>query len=534
MDVPEGALVELFSDGFQVGQSKLRYDDYPAFRDQVQTLMYDLCSREALTLFGNVCGRCGNSCKRPNVVMREKDIFRIRFRLGISEQELYERYLVPAPSWNGGDSFIKLKDGRCPFLKEGEGDTIASCSLYEDRPEDCRNFVSNTAICRKEPTRLIEQVQAVRVGRDRLEVELKDGTRSVVEHKPFCELIHTQIQLVDEDVEERVERVARRTSEIIEESGPGTNTSSLRQLISDLGTIGGLDRKRPDVLEKLWSDLRELENKPCSPGQARKTRKKKRTPARIQWVQITEEAVTALYEMKFPVYLSLGQYENLRRLTQNFMQELLTLDHDELQRKLTEPDPPCFMCGECCRCYSVEINPSDIDRLVELLGGTPQEFVQKHTKPGRFSWNPGARILHKENKVLRHSAMNPRLIPVQMANDRNRFERACIFLDEREDGFFYCRVYTHRPEPCRGYETTNSLCRTTNQRAHWGRQARRLVWVRLEPQQVSAMPFDEVARGNPPQVLERDLYTELDQAALSLELEVDDILEKARRELAQI
>jgi Fe-S-cluster containining protein len=214
------------------------------------------------------------------------------------------------------------------------------------------------------------------------------------------------------------------------------------------------------------------------------------------------------------------------------MKQLLTLDHDEFQRKLTEDNPPCFMCGECCRCYSVEISPSDIDRLVELLGGSPREFVENHTKPGRFSWNPGCRILHKEDKVLRHSAMNPRLIPVQMAGERNRFERACIFLDEKEDGFFYCRVYTHRPAPCRGYETTNSLCRKTNQREHWGRQARRLVWVRLEPGQVSAMPFDEVAKGSPPQVFQRPNFPELDEAALAIELEVDDILEKARRELA--
>ncbi len=543
MQVPAGGVIELSPEGFQLGSSPpLSYDDYPSLRDQVQTLLHDLVVRESLGLFGSVCGRCGNSCKRPNVVVREQDVFRLRFRLSLSEQELYDRYLVPAPSWNHGDSFIKLEDGKCPFLVEGPDDTLARCSIYEDRPVDCRQFTPNTTICRKDPGRLIQELKLIRVHPDNtLEVHLRNGRQHTLPTETaFCELIRTQVEATDK-VEQRLERVARRVGELIEESDPGSDTTSIRELISDMATIGGLESTKPEILEKLWSDLRKLESSPI-PARSPGRKKKKRKATRVQWVQLTEEAATAFYDLpeelqvegqptSIPLYLSLAQYEGLRERAQHFMRELLTTNHGEFQLRLTEPDPPCFMCGECCRCYAVEVSPSDIDRLVELIGGSPREFREKNTKPGRFTWNPGARILHKEQKVLRHTQMQPRLVPVQVSQER--FERGCIFLDEREDGFFACRVYTHRPEACRGYPTTNALCRRTNQIHHWGRQARRLVWVRVEPAAVNAMVADDVMTGAPPFRFERAEYAGIDEAAVALEAEVNEVLERARKELSK-
>lgn len=421
---------------------------------------------------------------------------------------------------------MRLQDGRCPFLAEGGEDTRASCTLYEDRPQDCRQFPSNTPLCRKEPGRLIEELRAIRLRGTDLEVELKNGTRHLlVDERAFCELVMAQLESLDTSTEERLERVARRTREILDESGPEADTVKLRQLISDLGTIGGLERDKPDILAELWTGLRKLEAGPPPPRPA------PRVGSRVAWLQLTEEALSALYDLppQIPVHLPLYRYGGIKERVQAFMRELLTVNDDGFQTRLTEPDPPCFMCGECCRCYSVEITPSDIDRLVELLEITPREFVGRYTRPGRFSWNPGNRILNKEDKVLRHTAVNPRLVPVQMVPER--FERGCIFLDEREDGFFYCRVHSHKPGVCRGYETTMSLCRKTNQIHHWGRQARRLVWVRVEPDTVAAQLFDDLSRGLPPVTLARADWPDLDGAARALELEVDEVLEAARQEL---
>lgn len=533
MQVPEGGVVELFADGFQVGPRKLKYDDHPAFREQVQNLLRDLVDRHQLTLFGSTCGRCGNSCKRPGIVVREQDVFRLRFRLGLSEEELYERYLEPAPSWNQGDAFMRLQDGKCPFLREGGDDTVASCTVYEDRPLDCRLFPSTTSLCRKSPERLIEEVRAVRVQAEQLEVELGNGTRhQLSQEKPFCDLLLAQLASVDEQGEERLARVTRRTREILADTEPGSDMSGLRQLVSDLATIGRLDRDQPELLETLWGELREREQ----PGPT-DSPELPRPLHRVVWLQLTEEAVTALYRLEadqpMPVYLPLSHYPGLLEPTQDFLRELLTREDEEFQVKLSQPDPPCFMCGECCRVYAVEITPSDIDRLTGLLGMTPREFVQSHTLPGRFSWNPGNRILKKEPKQLRYQAANPRLIPLQVAGQKNRFERGCIFLEERPDGFFYCQVHTHKPTSCREYETTQSLCRRTNQIQNWGRQARQLVWVRIEETVLLAMPAEEARRGGAPHPFSRDQWPELHRAARVLEVAVEEVLEAARRQLIQ-
>lgn len=528
MQVPEGAVIELRAEAFLVGDETLSYEAFPAFREQVQNLVHDLVSRTDRTLFGSVCGRCGNSCKRPDVLVREHDVFRLRFRLGLTEKELYERYLAPAPSWNGGDSFLRLEDGRCPFLREGGDDTQASCTIYEDRPEDCRQFAPISPVCRKEPTRLIEELESIKLcPNNELEVVLGDGRQHrLTDEGAFCELVMTQLELLENTGEKRIERIARRTREILEESGPDADTVALRQLIGDIGSIGGLDRNQPDLLADLWTGLRKLEARPSPP------RPEPRPESRVHWLQLTEGAVTALYDLPplTPVHLGLAQYPSILERVQAFMRELLTVEDQSFQARLTEPDPPCFMCGECCRCYAVEIKPSDIDRLAELLAITPQEFVRQYTQPGRFSWNPGNRILNKEDKVLRHTAANPRLVPVQLVPER--FERGCVFLDEREDGFFYCRVHSHKPQVCRGYSTSMSLCRKTNQIHHWGRQARRLVFVRLQPDEVAVQLYDDVREGLPAVLLKRAAWPALEQAASALEREVDEVLEAARRELS--
>ncbi|GMU53594.1 MAG: hypothetical protein AMXMBFR33_27400 [Candidatus Xenobia bacterium] len=562
MQVPPGSKIELYGDALYVSAPsasgladyKLLYNEYPELREQVQMLLYDLVKRHQFTLFKNVCGRCGNSCKRPGVVMREQEIFRIRTRLGLTEEEFRRDYLDPAPSWNKGDGFIRLKNGACPLLKEGAGDTIASCSVHDIRPADCRLFVSNSPVCRKEPGRLMQELAWIQIEHGKMLVCLMDGERTELEHEQaFIDVLTAQLETTEATAEERLMRVANRASgiarEMIEEFHPARvdqqfhdNVANLRKLVSDLGCLGGLDKQSPDLLEKLWADLSHLED--LAAGRVEipvtdLTPLKKRRGSHVHWLQLTEDSVTAYYDVpkslrqpgqpeKIPVYLSLGYYPQLQDRVQVFMHELLTKDDESFQEKLTEGDPPCFMCGECCRAYSVEITPSDIDRLAEHLNMTPSEFVEKHTSPGRFSWNAGNRILAKSDHEQRYAGQNPRLLPLKVVGHR---DRSCIFLQETELGFWQCGVYTHRPEVCRRYPSTASLCRRTNQLRHWGRQARSLVWVLIEPKEVSAMPFQTASQGGTASKFVRRKWRRLDQAARALELEVDQILDQARREL---
>lgn len=85
------------------------------------------------------CKRCGTCCLADMVAyVTEKDLERWRAEgradiLHILENE---------QAFWAGDHFISAKDGRvlfcCPFLAWEGG--VASCSIYETRPEVCRNY----------------------------------------------------------------------------------------------------------------------------------------------------------------------------------------------------------------------------------------------------------------------------------------------------------------------------------------------------------------------------------------------------------
>ncbi|MEW6280242.1 MAG: YkgJ family cysteine cluster protein, partial [Candidatus Eremiobacterota bacterium] len=553
MQVPPGSVVELRSDSLEVvGVSRLQYEDHPPLRDQVQQLVHDLVVRHALTLFGNVCGRCGNSCRREGVVVREVEIFPIRTRLGMTEQEFREAYLSPASTWNPGDGVIRLRDGACPFLQPGREGGVAACGIYDLRPADCRMFASNSSICRKHPGRLIEGLAWIRLeGPDEMVVGLKDGTRhALTDERPFWELVMAQLELVDPGVQGRLLRIAERTGALVrslldeprlEEPAFQEQVNGLRQLVGDLAHIGNLGHEQPAILERLWADLRRLEA-PGPPVPELPSAPARGPESPVLWMHLTEDGVTALYSVpptlmrpgqapEIPVYLNFHFYPVLQERAQAVLFPLLTHDEDAFQVTLTEPDPPCFLCGECCRVYTVEILPTDIDRLCELLGLSPPEFVEKYTTPGRFSWNAYNRVLKKEAREPRYGHKEPRLFRLPLAGEKDRRNRGCVFLEEREDGLWYCGVHSHKPDVCRKYQANTPLCRSVNQLAHWGRQARSLMWVRVERERVSVMPFSDAREGRPAREFGREGWPALDRACQALHREVDEILEKARQEL---
>lgn len=73
------------------------------------------------------CTKCGNCCREISPVLREEDIKRISEMLKISRDEFIKEYTKT----DEDDIIFNLP---CPFLKENK------CSVYEARPDDCRNF----------------------------------------------------------------------------------------------------------------------------------------------------------------------------------------------------------------------------------------------------------------------------------------------------------------------------------------------------------------------------------------------------------
>jgi Fe-S-cluster containining protein len=97
------------------------------------------------------CDSCATAdcCRKYNVLLRESDIERLARGLGITPARLRQRHTVPAVDWSG-DHARQLAadrdengDEKCVFLKQA-ADGSWRCSVYEHRPEICRNFDMRT------------------------------------------------------------------------------------------------------------------------------------------------------------------------------------------------------------------------------------------------------------------------------------------------------------------------------------------------------------------------------------------------------
>ena len=76
------------------------------------------------------CLQCANCCKNYSPRFKTPDIKRISKVLGLRESDFIDRYLRVDED---GDFVVNEKP--CPFLGADN-----FCSIYEDRPSDCRRF----------------------------------------------------------------------------------------------------------------------------------------------------------------------------------------------------------------------------------------------------------------------------------------------------------------------------------------------------------------------------------------------------------
>jgi Fe-S-cluster containining protein len=78
------------------------------------------------------CAACANCCKNVRPTLSDEDIDRLSSRLGISRERIIEAYLEKTEP--GEDNPWRTRMTPCPFLRDNR------CSVYEDRPEDCRGY----------------------------------------------------------------------------------------------------------------------------------------------------------------------------------------------------------------------------------------------------------------------------------------------------------------------------------------------------------------------------------------------------------
>lgn len=503
----------------------MRFRDLPELRQALGEFLLELIGEHQHSWFAHECGRCGNSCRRPDILVREQEIFPIQMQLGLRQEQFRQRYLGPAQTWNELDGhLLHTPEGACPFLQGNQvGEPQAStCSIYNIRPRSCRELTANQSYCRKEPGHLLQLVASCWITSAQIVVKLDDGQRLRCATPAGAWPLLTQAivdspELEDRRLPEILESLIEVFDEEIRDFGPSQADQGYLALIERLylvlrqaADLVQLGDEQEGPLEEAWRRYHHLQRLLARPGYAAAPAGAEKVRARLPWeaLQVSESGLLA--RLPFGVEQKLV-VDSLQEVHRRFARSILQTQDEVLQEALAPPEPECVLCGECCRRYSVEVVPSDVTRLSRFLEIPAQQFVDEYTEPGLFTWNLKGRILKK--KSCHPYSRN--LMELTVRGQTN--DEECIFLDRKDDGLFYCRVHSHKPDVCRAYAPDNSLCRRGNHLENPGRQAENLVWAQLEPAQVRVQTRDRQQRNLGPLLLSRDDWPELDAAGTALE-----------------
>jgi hypothetical protein len=88
-------------------------------------------------------------CSNINILLTPYDIIRLKERLGVSSEEFLEKYTIMELDEKSKQPLVRLKmsndqDKRCAFLASD------GCTIYTDRPANCRYYPIGQGIMRRE------------------------------------------------------------------------------------------------------------------------------------------------------------------------------------------------------------------------------------------------------------------------------------------------------------------------------------------------------------------------------------------------
>jgi len=96
--------------------------------EEVDALVHELTDR---VWAGIDCTACANCCKEVHPTVDEEDMQRLAARRRMSKEQLISEYLQAN---DDEENPWRTRKKPCPFLKGNR------CSVYEDRPADCRKY----------------------------------------------------------------------------------------------------------------------------------------------------------------------------------------------------------------------------------------------------------------------------------------------------------------------------------------------------------------------------------------------------------
>ena len=159
----------------------------------------------------------------------------------------------------------------------------------------------------------------------------------------------------------------------------------------------------------------------------------------IMFCPLTMNLNYTVDEIEYNYSINYSADKSLEEHITEFTKILYLVIKENFPRVMDNFIPKCYMCGDCCTMFVIEIEPSDIRRLADELNMTEIEFRETYTGPPRYSWNPGSGTMKKnlDKEVNKHR---------------------CSFLKKGALDLYYCSVHAFKPDLCREYKAGKPQC----------------------------------------------------------------------------
>lgn len=131
------ALSEQYRDDFEIMLHQLQFDD-DLEEDKIDALV-DTISAPIIDAID--CTQCGNCCRTLTVYLTQSDVQRMAEGTGHSVESFEATYIDPLPKRHP-EEWGQFRNRPCAFLNG------KMCSVYEHRPDSCRDYPFFTPLFR--------------------------------------------------------------------------------------------------------------------------------------------------------------------------------------------------------------------------------------------------------------------------------------------------------------------------------------------------------------------------------------------------
>jgi len=506
---------------------EFRYAEHSLIRASIRKIVKALVEYYRDELFPDLCGNCGNCCtgRQVKVTARERQLILQYLEMEAAADTL--DFLNETSTWNEHDGALKKKDGQCIFLRR----TVTGrcfCAVYPVRPYSCYSLSPIMEICEKDTGRLIYHLEMIHIQGDTLLFlrKSKISLERVLDSSPIKAAVEDLRMLFagveapspaqsEEQVRKEADiRLRQLRYEYIRHGETPMFLERVKEITDYLNTInnsislescedsGSEGADAVPAGEVSGADLTVKAADAAQPAEVSVSHNEEDTASCSEAAVPCPESAPLLTKISLgsdsaflhiscrdsdiKLHITYRGCENVLAMVRSFMKTLVQSGDKALLDALWHPDPFCFMCGECCRIYKVEISPYDIERIAEHLNISMEEMRYSHTCPSIFSWNDADGILAKKDGA--------RL-------DVQKSFSPCVFLSEGSHGIRYCSIYQFRPEICRSYSADSDKCRILCQLKKWESLIENVVTLEIEGDMVTLATRQTHMQGKPPHTL---------------------------------